>query len=222
MYLHLVLPLTVALSMALLFPSGLCLCVQPDWVTFLREGVKQQTTGAESTLDTWPNSVGLHSPQTRVRVRRGVVPEGPKERPGGTESLASDLPGCLNQPWDYFATVDMAWLFHWVFKFVWLLCMTGMAVHLWRKVNTPQEEGRGQVAASSIGTERWEEGALRHYEFLCQLEANTILLNRCLRHFYRHCLKHHRHRTSKGKAQQKCRNRRAFHGASSLCRCSHQ
>ncbi|KAM7107731.1 uncharacterized protein J5F26_006947 [Ciconia maguari] len=132
--------------------------------------------------------------------------------------MAFDLPYPLGQLWDYLAQVDMTWLLCRAWQTVWLLCMAWIALGFWRNGKRPQQRGRRRTASSSMGTDCWEKGTFSHYHVLCQLEVNTALLGKCLRHLHRLCLKELQHQNAKKKVQEKGKKRRAF--SSSPCNSS--
>ncbi|XP_030351353.1 uncharacterized protein LOC115611879 [Strigops habroptila] len=94
MRLHMVLSLTMALCMAVLFPGGLGLCNHHHCIIAGREDFPENLVRlplvTESTTAEWSSSIGLRSRHGRVRVRTAVIPEGQKQPPVVAEGMAAE------------------------------------------------------------------------------------------------------------------------------------
>ncbi|XP_030352091.1 uncharacterized protein LOC115612217 [Strigops habroptila] len=137
------------------------------WLSFLK-AKKQPPIVAESMAAEWSSSTGLRSPQSWVRVRAGVTPEGLK-------IMASHLPFPLGQQG------QMTWLLCHPWITVWLLSMAGTALGLWRNVRRHKGQGRRQTASSFMATGYWKKRSLRYYRLLCRLKTANGVMLRCLR-----------------------------------------
>ena len=91
MKLSLLLSHTVAVYMVSLFPTGLGLCIYPDRVIANGGDLPEERkpVGAESMAAEWSSTISLHNPQSWLRVRMAVVPEGRKQWSVDTERMAA-------------------------------------------------------------------------------------------------------------------------------------